>query len=171
MSVWFITGAGRGMGLRIAKAALAVGHQVVGTGRNTAKLAEAFTPSDDMLVIKQDVTNGDDGVAAAEAAIAHFGPIVVLVNNAASYFGGFFEVLSRRQINLQLATSLTGPMNVTRAILPAMRQQRSGKIISISSAAGMVGMEFCTAYSAAKFGLDGWSEALHAEGAPLASRP
>ena len=91
----------------------------------------------------------------------------MLVNNAASYFGGYFEELSPRQIDLQLATALTGPMNVTRAILPAMRAQRSGKIISISSAAGLVGMEFCTAYSAAKFGLDGWSEALHAEVSPF----
>jgi NAD(P)-dependent dehydrogenase (short-subunit alcohol dehydrogenase family) len=167
MGVWFITGAGRGMGLHIAKAALAAGHQVVATGRDTAKVAEAFVPSDNLLIVKLDVTKPDGARSAAQAALARFERIDVLVNNAASYSGGYFEELSPRQIDLQLATALIGPMNVTRAILPAMRQQRSGKIISISSAAGLVGMEFCTAYSAAKFGLDGWSEALHAEVAPF----
>ena len=167
MGVWFITGAGRGMGLHIAKAALAAGHHVVATGRNAAKVAKALAPSDNLMVVKLDVTNAEDSVAAAQAAIARFGRIDVLVNNAANYFGGYFEELSPRQVDLQLATALTGPMNVTRAILPAMRQQRSGKIISISSAAGLVGYEFCTAYSAAKFGLDGWTEALHAEVSPF----
>jgi NAD(P)-dependent dehydrogenase (short-subunit alcohol dehydrogenase family) len=91
----------------------------------------------------------------------------VLVYNAASFYAGYFEELSPEQMNLQLATSLVGPMNVTRAFLPVMRQQRSGKIISISSTAGLVGYEFCTAYSASKFGLDGWMEALQAEIAPF----
>ena len=167
MGVWFITGAGRGMGLHIAKAALAAGHQVVATGRNVAKVAEAFTPSANLAIVKLDVTKAEDAVAAAQSAIARFGRIDVLVNNAANYFGGYFEELSPRQVDLQLATALLGPMNVTRAILPIMRQQRSGKIISISSAAGLVGYEFCTAYSAAKFGLDGWTEALHAEVSPF----
>ena len=167
MSVWFITGAGRGMGLHIAKAALAAGHQVVATGRDATKVAEAFAPSDDLLAVKLDVTSAEDAEAAAEAAIERFGRIDVLINNAGSYFGGYFEELSPRQIDLQLATCLIGPMNVTRAVLPAMRRQGSGKIISISSAAGLVGFEFCTAYSAAKFGLDGWTEALHAEVAPF----
>ncbi|MGO4855088.1 SDR family oxidoreductase [Phaeovulum sp. W22_SRMD_FR3] len=163
MSVWFITGAGRGMGLHIAKAALAAGHQVVATGRNTAKVAEAFGPSENLLVVKLDVTSPDDAIAAAEATIERFGRIDVLVNNAASFFAGYFEELSSRQMDLQLATSLVGPMNVTRAFLPAMRRQGEGKIISISSTAGLVGYEFCTAYSASKFGLDGWMEALQTE--------
>lgn len=163
MSVWFITGAGRGMGLHIAMAALAAGHQVVATERDTAKEAKAVGASVNLLVVKLDVTSPEDATKAAQGAIARFGRIEVLVNNAANYFGGYFEELSPRQIDLQLATALTGPMNVTRAILPVMRQQRSGKIISISSAAGLVGGEFCTAYSAAKFGLDGFTEALQAE--------
>lgn len=120
MSVWFITGAGRGMGLHIAKAALAAGHQVVATGRNKAKVAEALAPSDNLLVVALDVTKPADASAATQAAVAHFGRIDVLVNNAASYFGGYFEELSPRQMDLQLATALTGPMNVTRAILPVM---------------------------------------------------
>lgn len=167
MSVWFITGAGRGMGLHIAKEALAAGHQVVATGRNAAKVAEAFGPSDNLLVIKLDVTSAEDAVAAAEAAIARFGRIDVLINNAASFNAGYFEELSPRQIDQQLATGLTGPMAVTRAFLPAMRRQGEGKIIAISSTAGLIGYEFCTAYSASKFGLDGWMEALQAEVGPF----
>jgi NAD(P)-dependent dehydrogenase (short-subunit alcohol dehydrogenase family) len=167
MSVWFITGAGRGMGLDIAKAALAAGHKVVATGRNTEKVARAVGPSADLLVVKLDVTSPVDAEAAVKATIERFGRIDVLVNNAASFYAGYFEELSPEQMDLQLATSLVGPMNVTRAFLPTMRKQRSGKIISISSTAGLVGYEFCTAYSASKFGLDGWMEALQVEVGPF----
>ncbi|QKD02653.1 SDR family oxidoreductase [Mesorhizobium loti] len=165
--VWFITGAGRGMGLHIARAALAAGHQVVATGRNTDKVAKAVGQSDRLLVVKLDVTSSADAETAAKATIERFGRIDVLVNNAASFYAGYFEELSPRQMDLQLATSLVGPMNVTRAFLPAMRKQGSGRIISISSTAGLVGYEFCTAYSASKFGLDGWMEALQIEVSPF----
>lgn len=165
--VWFITGAGRGMGLHIAKAALVAGHQVVATGRNIDKVAKAAGQSDNLLVLKLDVTSAADAEAAAKATIERFGQIDVLVNNAASFYAGFFEELSQQQMDLQLATSLVGPMNVTRAFLPTMRKQGFGKIISISSTAGLVGYEFCTAYSASKFGLDGWMEALQIEVAPF----
>jgi len=167
MSVWFITGAGRGMGLDIAKAALAAGHKVVATGRNTQRVAKAVGGAADLLVVKLDVTNSVDAEAAVKATIERFGRIDVIVNNAASFYAGYFEELSPEQMDLQLATSLVGPMNVTRAFLPVMRKQRSGKIISISSTAGLVGYEFCTAYSASKFGLDGWMEALQAEVGPF----
>ena len=165
--VWFITGAGRGMGLHIARAALAAGHQVVATGRNTDKVAGAVGKSDRLLVVKLDVTSSADAEMAAKATIERFGRVDVLVNNAASFQAGYFEELSPRQMDLQLATSLVGPMNVTRAFLPAMRKQGSGRIISISSTAGLVGYEFCTAYSASKFGLDGWMEALQIEVSPF----
>lgn len=165
--VWVITGAGRGMGLDIAKAALAAGHRVVATGRNTDRVAKAIGPSDNLLVVKLDVTSAADSDAAAKAAMDRFGRVDVLINNAASFYAGYFEELSPRQMDLQLATSLVGPMNVTRALLPVMRQQRSGRIISISSTAGLVGFEFCTAYSASKFGLDGWMEALQTEVGPF----
>ena len=165
--VWFITGAGRGMGLHIAKAALAAGHRVVATGRNPDKVAKAFGETPDLLVVKLDVTNPAEAEAAANATVERFGGIDVLVNNAASFYAGYFEELSPRQMDLQLATSLVGPMNVTRAFLPLMREQGSGRIISISSTAGLVGYEFCTAYSASKFGLDGWMEALQIEVAPF----
>lgn len=165
--VWFITGAGRGMGLHIARAALVAGHQVVATGRNTDKVAKAVGQSDRLLVVKLDVTSSADAQTAAKATIERFGRIDVLVNNAASFQAGYFEELSPRQMDLQLATSLVGPMNVTRAFLPAMRKQGSGRIISISSTAGLMGYEFCTAYSASKFGLDGWMEALQVEISPF----
>jgi NAD(P)-dependent dehydrogenase (short-subunit alcohol dehydrogenase family) len=165
--VWFITGAGRGMGLDIAKAALAAGHKVVATGRNTDRVAKAVGESADLLVVKLDVTNAADAEVAAKATIDRFGRIDVLVNNAANFYAGYFEELTPEQMDLQLATSLRGPMNVTRAFLPVMRKQRSGKIISISSTAGIVGYEFCTAYCASKFGLDGWMEALQAEVGPF----
>jgi NAD(P)-dependent dehydrogenase (short-subunit alcohol dehydrogenase family) len=166
-NVWFITGAGRGLGLDIAKAALAAGHQVVATGRNTEKVAKAVGDSENLLVVKLDVTSVADAKAAAQATLERFGRIDVLVNNAASFYAGYFEELTPEQMQLQLSTSLVGPMNVTRAFLPAMRKQRSGRVISISSTAGITGFEFNSAYSASKFGLDGWMEALSAEVGPF----
>ncbi len=167
MSVWFITCAGRGLGLDIAKAALAAGHKVVATGRNTEKVARAVGESENLLVVKLDVTSAADAQAAAQATLDRFGCIDVLVNNAASFYAGYFEELTAEQMQLQLSTSLVGPMNVTRAFLPAMRKQRSGKIISISSSAGITGCEVNSADSASKFGLDGWMEALSAEVGPF----
>ena len=165
--VWMITGAARGMGVDFSKAALAAGHAVVATGRRPSAVAKAIGPSDDLLVCKLDVTNRADAEAATQAALARFGRVDVLVNNAANFQAGFFEELSPEQVDRQLSTSLIGPMNVTRAVLPVMRAQRSGHIVSISSSAGLAGFEFCTAYSASKFGLEGWMDALHAEIARL----
>ncbi len=161
--VWLITGAGRGMGVDIAKAALATGYQVVATGRDTEKLTRAIGESDDLLVVRLDVTSSTDAESAIQAAVRRFGRIDVLVNNAANFYAGYFEELTQEQIEKQLATSLFGPMKVTRAVLPLMRKQGAGHIISISSSAGLVGFEFGTAYAASKFGLDGWMESLQAE--------
>lgn len=165
--VWLITGAGRGMGLDVAKAVLAAGHSLVATGRDPEKVTNALGASDDLLAARLDVTKPGDAVSTVNAAVARFGRIDVLVNNAASFYAGYFEELTPEQMNMQVATSLTGPMNVARAVLPVMRQQRSGKIISISSSAGLTGFEYCTAYSASKFGLEGWMEALQAEVGPF----
>jgi NAD(P)-dependent dehydrogenase (short-subunit alcohol dehydrogenase family) len=165
--VWFITGAGRGMGVSFAKAVLTVGHAVVATGRNPDAVTKAIGESDNLLTVKLDVTSRADAKAAVQAAIERFGRINVLVNNAANFFAGYFEELTPEQIERQLATSLIGPLNVTRPALPVMRKQRSGHIISISSGAGLMGFEFNSAYCAAKFGLEGWTEALQAEVAPF----
>ena len=165
--VWFITGAGRGMGVDFAKAALAADHAVVATGRDSGAVAKAVGASDDLLVVKLDVTSRADAEAAVRAAVNRFGRIDVLVNNAGNFFAGYFEELTPEQIERQLGTLLIGPMNVTRAVLPVLRQQRSGHIISISSSAGLVGFAFCSAYAAAKFGVEGWMEALQQEVAPF----
>jgi NAD(P)-dependent dehydrogenase (short-subunit alcohol dehydrogenase family) len=165
--IWFITGAGRGMGVDIAKTALAAGYAVVATGRDTSAVAKAVGTSNDLLVVKLDVTSRTDAEAAVRTAVDRFGRIDVLVNNAGNFKAGYFEELTPGQIEQQLATTLLGPMNVTRAVLPVMRKQRSGHIISISSSAGLLGFEFCSAYAASKFGIEGWMESLRPEIAPF----
>src|SRR6204780_644071 len=140
--VWFITGAGRGMGGDIAKAALAAGYKVVATGRNTDKVVDALGKSANLLIGKLDITKPADAESAVQAAMDKFRRIDVLVNNAANFYAGFFEELTPQQMERQLATSLIGPMNVTRALLPVMRPQRAGLIITISSTAGPIGFEF-----------------------------
>jgi NAD(P)-dependent dehydrogenase (short-subunit alcohol dehydrogenase family) len=164
---WFITGAGRGMGVDFAKAALAAGHNVVATGRNPDAVAAALGDSDDLLAVKLDVTSGQDAEAATKAAVDRFGGIDMLVNNAASFYAGYFEELTPEQTERQLTTSLIGPMNVTRAVLPVMRKQRSGHVVTISSTAGFTGFEYGTAYAASKFGVDGWMESLAPELEPF----
>jgi NAD(P)-dependent dehydrogenase (short-subunit alcohol dehydrogenase family) len=166
--VWLITGAGRGMGADFAKAALTAGHAVVATGRNSDAVSRAVGQSNDLLSVTLDVTRRADAEAAVRAAVDRFGRIDVLVNNAASFYAGYFEELTPEQFELQLSVSLIGLMNVTRAVLPVMRKQRSGHIISISSSAGLAaGFDFVSAYAASKFGLEGWMESLQAEIAPF----
>lgn len=168
--VWFITGAGRGLGVDIAKAALAAGHAVVATGRDAGKVLAAIGEHEDLQTLKLDVTRPDDAQDAVKAAIGKFGRIDVLVNNAGNFYAGFFEELSPEQVRSQIETLLFGPMNVARAALPVMRKQRSGLLLTISSTAGIAGGMFCTAYAAAKFGLEGWIESLAPEIAPFGIR-
>src|SRR5829696_7458182 len=122
--VWFITGAGRGMGVDIAQAALAAGHKVVATGRNPDKVAQAVGASADLLVVKLDVTNPADAETAVKAAVDRFGRIDVLVNNAGNFYAGFFEEITPEDFRAQVETNLFGTVNVTRAALPVMRAQR-----------------------------------------------
>jgi NAD(P)-dependent dehydrogenase (short-subunit alcohol dehydrogenase family) len=166
-NVWLVTGAGRGLGLYIAKAALAAGHHVVATGRNKDRVEKAIGTSENLLVVTLDITKPSDAEAAVKASVDKFGRIDVLVNNAANFVAGFFEELTQDQIGKQLETSLIGPMIVTRAVLPTMRQQRSGHIIAISSTAGLTSFDFCSAYSASKFGLEGFMIALQSEISPF----
>jgi NAD(P)-dependent dehydrogenase (short-subunit alcohol dehydrogenase family) len=164
---WFITGAGRGMGVDIARAALDAGHAVVATGRNTEAVREALAESDYLLVVELDITSIASAQAAVQAALDRFGRIDVLVNNAGNFYAGFFEELSPDQMRAQIETNLFGPMNVTRTVLPVLRKQRSGKVVSISSTAGIVGQAFCSAYAASKFGVEGWMESLRFEVEPF----
>jgi NAD(P)-dependent dehydrogenase (short-subunit alcohol dehydrogenase family) len=165
--VWIVTGAGRGMGVEFVKAALAAGHAVVATGRDPGRVARAVGAHDSLLTVKLDVTKRSDADAAVQSTLERFNRIDVIVNNAASFYAGYFEELTPEQFEKQLAASLLGPMNIARAVLPVMRKQRSGHIISISSSAGLMGFEFCSAYSASKFGLEGWMESLQAEVGPF----
>jgi NAD(P)-dependent dehydrogenase (short-subunit alcohol dehydrogenase family) len=155
------------MGVDIAQAALAAGYAVVATGRNTEAVADAVGEADDLLVVELDITNPASAEAAVQTALERFGRIDVLVNNAGNFYAGFFEELTPEQIARQIATNLIGPMNVARAVLPLMREQRSGNVVSISSTAGIVGQEFCSAYAASKFGLEGWMESLRLEIEPF----
>jgi NAD(P)-dependent dehydrogenase (short-subunit alcohol dehydrogenase family) len=168
--VWLVTGAGRGMGVDIARAALAAGYAVVATGRDPKRVVQAVGESDDLLPVQLDVTDAADAEAAVRAALDRFGRIDVLVNNAGNFYAGFFEEISPEDFRAQVETNLFGPVNVTRAALPVMRAQRSGLVVTISSTAGLVGQEFCTAYAASKFGVEGWIESLTPEVAPFGIR-
>ncbi|MFB7321844.1 SDR family NAD(P)-dependent oxidoreductase [Streptomyces sp. NPDC056190] len=166
--VFFITGAGRGLGADIARQALAAGHQVVATGRRPERVLEALGGEHhNLLTTALDITDSQAAQSAAQAAVARFGRIDVLINNAANFYAGFFEEVSERQVRAQIETNLFGPMNVTRAVLPVMRAQRSGHIVTVSSLAGVVGVDFCVAYSAAKFGVEGFMESLHHDVEPF----
>jgi NAD(P)-dependent dehydrogenase (short-subunit alcohol dehydrogenase family) len=168
--VLLITGAGRGMGTDIAKAALAAGYKTVATGRNVEKVTAAVGASKELLVVKLDVTDPLDARTAVKAAVDKFGQIDVLVNNAGNFYAGFFEEITPDDFRAQIETNLFGPINVTRAVLPQMRAQRSGMIVTISSTGGIVGQAFISAYSAAKFGVEGWMESLAPEVEPFGIR-
>ena len=168
--VFLVTGAGRGMGVDIARSALAAGHAVVATGRNPERVSAALGTHEDLLVVALDVTDPAGARTAVEAAVERFGRIDVLVNNAGNFYAGFFEEITSQDFRAQVETTLFGPLNVTRAVLPVMRSQRSGLVVVISSTAGITGLEFCSAYAAAKFGLEGWTESLTPELAPFGIR-
>jgi len=168
--VWFITGAGRGMGVDIAQAALAAGHRVVATARDAAKAAAAVGEHESLLTATLDITDTDSVDAAVRAATDRFGRIDVLVNNAGNFQSGFFEEISPAQFRAQMETNFFGPLNVTRAVLPVMRRQRSGHVLTVTSTAGVVSGPFVSAYGASKFALEGWTESLRDEVAQFGIR-
>jgi NAD(P)-dependent dehydrogenase (short-subunit alcohol dehydrogenase family) len=165
--VWFVTGASRGMGACFVRAALAAGHAVVATARRPEEVTAAVGAHDSLLAVRLDVTSIDDAARAVEAAVERFGRIDVLVNSAGASYKGFFEEMSPAQVDQQLAVNLVGPMNVTRAVLPVMRRQRSGQVVAISSGAGLMGFAYSSVYAASKAGLEGWMSALTQEVAPF----
>lgn len=168
--VIFVTGAGRGMGTDIAKAALSAGHSVVATGRDPEMVKKAIGESDNLISVKLDVTVPKEAEAAVMSATERFGRIDVLINNAGNFYAGFFEEIRPEDFRSQIETNLFGPVNVTRAVLPILRMQRSGLIVTISSTGGITGQEFVSAYSASKFGVEGWMESLAPEVAPFGIR-
>jgi NAD(P)-dependent dehydrogenase (short-subunit alcohol dehydrogenase family) len=165
--VWLVTGAGRGMGVDFAQAALTAGHAVVATGRNPERVAAAIGAHDDLLTVALDITDPASAQDAVKAATDRFGRIDVLINNAGNFKAGFFEEITPEDFRAQVETNLFGPLNVTRAVLPVMRAQRSGVVVTMSSSAGLIGQEFTSAYAASKFALEGWMESLTPEVTPF----
>jgi NAD(P)-dependent dehydrogenase (short-subunit alcohol dehydrogenase family) len=168
--VWLVTGAGRGLGVDIVKAALTAGHAVMATGRNSDKVAAAFDPHDDLATVALDVTDPASASAAVLATVERFGHLDVVVNNAANFNAGFFEELTPEAFRGQIETTFFGPVNVVRAALPVLRAQRSGLLLTVSSTAGIVGGEFLSAYAASKFAIEGFIESVAAEVAPFGIR-
>jgi NAD(P)-dependent dehydrogenase (short-subunit alcohol dehydrogenase family) len=165
--VFLITGAGRGMGVEFARAALAAGHRVVATGRRPSVVETAVGSNANLLAVQLDVTDPGDAESAVSAAVKKFGQIDVLINNAGSFQVGFFEEISPEQFRAQMEVNLFGPLNVTRAVLPVMRRQRSGMVVTISSGAGLAGNAGGSAYATSKFALEGFMESLAGDVAPL----
>jgi len=157
--VWFITGAGSGIGAGTAKAALRAGDKVVATGRNLDKVRQALgdVAGENLAFVQLDVTDETQAKVAAEQAVQRFGRIDVLVNNAGYSLLGNFEELTLPDAEQQFATNFWGVAHVMRAVLPVMRRQRSGHIVNISSVAGVVGQKHCGAYGASKFAVEGLS--------------
>jgi NAD(P)-dependent dehydrogenase (short-subunit alcohol dehydrogenase family) len=165
--VWFITGAARGLGALIADAALADGNAVVVAGRNVAALAERFGDAPNVLAVQLDVTDDTQARAAASAAIARFGRIDVLINNAGFGLLGAVEESDAADVRRMYDTNVFGLLNVTRAILPYMREKKAGHIINISSIGGYRSAAGFGVYCSTKFAVEGLTEALHDELAPL----
>jgi NAD(P)-dependent dehydrogenase (short-subunit alcohol dehydrogenase family) len=169
--VWLVTGAGRGLGVDIARAALAAGHAVVATARRPESVTAALGEHDDLLAVALDVTDIAAAESAVQAAVERFGRLDVLVNNAGSFNAGFFEEMTPDAFRSQIETTLFGPVDLTRAALPQMRAQRSGLVVTVSSTAGIVAEgEFLTAYAASKAGVEGFMEGLAPEVAPFGIR-
>lgn len=168
IKIWFITGSSRGLGRSLTEAVLKSGDKVAATARNTDSLKDLKDKyPGQVYLLKLDVTKNDEIHTAVESAIAHFGRIDVLVNNAGFGIIGAAEAFSEEQVRSQLETNLYAPIAITRALLPYMRKQGSGRILQISSVGGRVGNPGLSIYQAAKFGLGGFTEALAKEVAPL----
>jgi len=165
--VWMITGSSRGLGLEIAKAALAAGHNVVATARKADAVRAALGEHASLLPLDLDVTKPADAQAAVAAAAARFGTVDVLVNNAGYGHFGPFEEASAQDVAKQFDVNLFGAMHVTRALLPILRAGKDGRIFNISSIAGIQGFAMSSLYCGSKFALAGWSESLSAELEPL----
>lgn len=167
MKTWFITGASRGFGARIAKLALEQGDNVVATARNTASVTKSLGEHPNLLALPLDVTNEEQARAAAASAVERFGAIDVLLNNAGFGLLGAVEEATAEEVEALYRTNVFGLLDVTRAVLPYMRARRSGRILNISSIGGYRAGPGFGVYCSTKFAVEGLSEALHHELAPL----
>jgi NAD(P)-dependent dehydrogenase (short-subunit alcohol dehydrogenase family) len=163
---WLITGASRGFGAEIAKAVLAAGDRLIATARNHTDLQQ-FGTSKDVLTLSMDVTDEAQVKTAIATGLEKFGQIDVLVNNAGFGLLGAIEECSAEEVESVYRTNVFGLLNVTRAVLPSMRQHRSGHIINISSIGGYSSSPGWGIYGSTKFAVEGITEALHGELAPL----
>lgn len=163
--VWLVTGATSGIGADTVRAAVKSGDRVMATGRNVDRLRAALDDirDENIAFAKLDVADDAQARSAVDDTIRRFGKLDVLVNNAGYSILGNFEEITAGELQAQLTTNFFGAANVMRAALPAMRSQRSGKIINISSVAGVVGQKHCSAYAASKFALEGLSLAVAEE--------
>lgn len=165
---WFVTGATRGIGAEVVRAALEAGHHVVAAGREVAAISAAFPDATDrLLAVALNVTDPDQITRAVDAASERFGRIDVLVNNAGYGQLGQFEEVSADAVRAQFDTNVFGLMDVTRAILPIMRKQQSGHVFNISSVGGLAGFPGAAVYCASKFAVVGFSASIAAEVAPF----
>lgn len=162
--VWFITGASSGLGLELARAALERGDFVVATSR---AVTSVLGDHDNLLSVRLDVTDEAQAVAAAKAAVERFGRIDVLVNNAGYGLLGGVEEASGKEVEQQFATNVFGLLNVARAVLPHMRRAGRGHVVNISAIAGYFAFPGWGIYSATKFAVEGLTEAMAIELAPL----
>ena len=165
--VWLITGASRGIGARIAEAALAQGDAVVATSRSAASVEQRLGAHDALLPLALDVTDETQARHAAGAALDRFGRIDVLVNNAGYGLLGAVEEATAEEVLRLYDTNVFGLLHVTRAVLPALRAQRAGHVVNISSLGGVQSSAGFGLYCSTKFAVEGITEALHAELAPL----
>lgn len=168
--VWFITGASRGFGKEFVLAALEAGDRVIATSRNAASITAAVGTSENLLALPLDVTKPEMAAAAVHAGLEKFGRIDVLVNNAGYGIIGAVEECSAEEVNQQFQTNVFGLLDVTRAVLPTLRKQRSGHIINIGSVAGIITIPGASMYCATKFAVEAISEVLAGEVAPLGIR-
>jgi NAD(P)-dependent dehydrogenase (short-subunit alcohol dehydrogenase family) len=171
MSVWFITGAARGLGLELAASAVTYGDQVIATARDPQAIAKALPEgSESMLTVQLDVTDQEQAAAAVSAGVERFGRVDVLVNNAGYGLFGGVEEISDAEARAVFDTNVFGLLNVTRAALPTLRSQGAGHIINIGSSAGFFSSAGRGLYGASKSAVEAITEALHAELAPLGIR-
>lgn len=166
-TIWFVTGANKGLGAAVAKEALAKGYTVVAAARNRESLEKVLGVSPRLLCVTLDITDDQQVAAAVTAAVDSFGRIDVLVNAAGYGLLGYFEEMSEKQIRQQMETNVYGTMKLTRAVLPIMRGQRSGWVINFSSTSGVKSVEGGSVYSASKFAVEGWTEGLSLELKPF----